>query len=277
VSNVTAEVNPPNNDGTGKDHTETDNIWTTNGSWTIESTDTDIEYSNRTILCNGNLTIQSSGKLTLDNVTLWMNYTNDDEIPTIFVYPDGTLIIKNNSTVTNYPGVYGYPGNPDRYNFTVQGGVPGGSLTIQSSTVENMGDKPDIKDGIQCYSSSVTISNSTIRNNYGNGIYMNADGISITGNNIYNNLYGLRILNSDYNIISDNKNISDNQNGIYMQSSNYNTITNNSIDNNQYYGIYLHTCNGNDLLNNIIKSNSDFGIRLLILECTPKIGHSNKL
>jgi len=120
IPTVKAEINPPYDTGLG--------YWETNDTWTIQSTDPPITHSNKTILVNGGITIQTGGKLTLDNVTLWMNYTPTLVKPIISV--DGELIVKNACLVTNYTT------NTDRYEFKVQSG---GSLTIQSSTVENMG------------------------------------------------------------------------------------------------------------------------------------------
>jgi parallel beta-helix repeat protein len=113
--------------------------------------------------------------------------------------------------------------------------------------------------------SSPTISNNTVINNDGLGIYTTYFSESIiTDNFITGNLQGIRTDNSwpiiTNNIITDNS-----EYGIYNEYA-APTITNNIISGNGVHGIHNNTCNegqwGSPIItNNTITSNSGSGIR----------------
>lgn len=90
----TGEWQPPHDTGTGSDPVASDNNWTTNGTWYIEAGETK-SYDNITITLNGRLELNITAELTLDNCTIYFNFSNSD--PYIFVNPhqDTYLIMKN--------------------------------------------------------------------------------------------------------------------------------------------------------------------------------------
>ena len=66
--------------------------------WYVDATD-DLYYGNQTIMLDGNLTINGSGKLVLWNVTLVINCTLNDTYR-IWVMANGTLEVLGGSNIT---------------------------------------------------------------------------------------------------------------------------------------------------------------------------------
>jgi hypothetical protein len=126
----------------------------------------------------GNITITSTGKLTLINCNLTMNSTSNGQF-TIQVNSSGELIIIN-STVMAYNSSY-------NYKFKVYG-----NLTILNSEINNLWGDENPESGIQIYSNdNVTISSSTITNPNGSAIYFKNCSPLIYNNYIFDSIWGI--------------------------------------------------------------------------------------
>lgn len=121
--------------------------------------------------------------------------------------------------------------------------------------------------GIYSYSSDqLTITNNSIYNNSGQGIYTNAEESIFSGNYIANNTgsgirFGSGYINStfDRNIVE--KNLG---HGIYLGQSDNCTISNNYVFNNGltdiYNGIHITGAESNNITGNTVKFNKGYGI-----------------
>jgi len=101
-------------------------------------------------------------------------------------------------------------------------------------------------------------------NNWGNVVYISADGVYISGFTIQNSGSneddaGIGI-NSDYNVIDGNNINSNNMDGIGLYFSSDNTISYNSISSNGDNAVVIHDSNENTISNNIISFNDGNGI-----------------
>ena len=229
---------------------------TPNDDWIIDQYDDDL-WENKKIVVNGNLTIEEDGILTLSNVTLQMNATTGDAGDYIHVEPGGELNVINGSIITTDPITPAQ--SPDPYEFRIDG-----TALINDSIVEKMDDLTGESDGIQIYSSNVTITKSSIRLSDGNGLYIYNAQPTIKNTNIsYNSHHGV-YMNSTSNCIFENNNVSSNDyGGIYLYNSDYNIIANSTVDANggsnfpwggSYlgYGIILKNSNYNDIVNSSV-------------------------
>jgi len=127
---------------------------------------------------------------------------------------------------------------------------------------------------IMCSSIFFRIENCTVLNSsFGSLLNMRADlipwnvragiildnvenGIIINNSISQNNGFGLFIINSDKNEISENK-INNNKDGVVMLYSNFNNITGNKISNNIEDGINLIFCDFNNIISNSINGNKN--------------------
>ncbi|MCK4445189.1 MAG: right-handed parallel beta-helix repeat-containing protein, partial [Thermoplasmata archaeon] len=167
-------------------------------------------WENETVILNGNLTINSTGELTLYNVTLIMNSTYDGEFG-IYVKEGGRFLVYS-SNITAYdtttPIMMQRPGRGWislglKYKFAVYG-----NLSIQDSDigylwgVADLPSPPSQRGGIRIYSNDAIIRNSFIHNGAVHGIY--ADGVSnltvfnttLSGHNVS----GIAILGSEISV-----------------------------------------------------------------------------
>ncbi|MBA3044196.1 hypothetical protein FP804_03565, partial [archaeon] len=131
------------------------------GSKEIVMGDTFIEnetllWNDTVITLNGNLTINETGSLTLDNVTLIMNCTTNGTYH-IEVQPGGEMYILNNSNITS--------ANEYRYLFLVKNDS---TFEMRDSELSECGYMYGSleKNGLYIKANNVTIKNSTITNNY---------------------------------------------------------------------------------------------------------------
>ena len=180
------------------------------GPWIITGEKT---YTDRTIILNGDLTIKSGGKLTLDRVVLKINSPQDgdtsyaDLAHSITVEKGGELYAYN-STITKGE-------LKGRYTFKVYG-----KMAVYDSDISYMGGGATVVyrqgmtlytpvGGIQIYSSDVSIVNSDINNGITTGIYCESSSPQITGNKVSKNKWGISCGSSqaviEGNIISDNE------------------------------------------------------------------------
>ncbi|MFH1352429.1 MAG: right-handed parallel beta-helix repeat-containing protein, partial [bacterium] len=93
---------------------------------------------------------------------------------------------------------------------------------------------------------------------------INSSNNTISDNNCYSNTdYGIYLFGGTNNTISNNNCYSNSTDGIMLDSSsNNNTLSNNNIYSNQYYGILLYNSSNNTLSNNNCYSNPSIGIYL---------------
>jgi len=121
----------------------------------------------------------------------------------------------------------------------------------------------------------------TIIDGNGNGyvVYIIADWVNISRFTIRNGRFaGIKILNTDYNTITENI-ISDNNNGIILEVGNfYNKIIDNTITSNNGTDLSLGSSHHNIIKNNTMSSNNGCGISLHLSKSNTIIGNtiSNK-
>ncbi|MBC8521692.1 MAG: right-handed parallel beta-helix repeat-containing protein, partial [Methanomicrobia archaeon] len=271
------------------------------GDWVVNTPET---RSDEMIIVNGNLTIQSGGKLALHNVTLLMNCTFGGQYH-IEVQDGGELHILNGSNITavnldyrycfwirnsskfvmteselHYCG-YGIPG--EVWDGLTGMWIGGDNAIIDGNLISENGV------GIYLSAKFCTISNNTITNNTYHGIAQwSAHNNTITNNeitfngncgiggnvvsnstidhnDISNNTCGINLWNSSNNTIINNTAYNNTRHGILLQdSSNYNILANNIVYNNTYSGISLCYSSNNTLKNNTAFNNEYFGIRVYL-------------
>ena len=107
------------------------------------------------------------------------------------------------------------------------------------------------------YCSNINVENSAITND---AVFLfSSSGNEILGNNI-SRCYGMRLLDSDKNAISNNTMIGNRYSGMFLVSSNGNQIDGNNASLNEQNGISLINCSKNILSDNIVDHNNDSGI-----------------
>jgi len=163
------------------------------------------KWENQTIVLDGNLTINSTGRLTLYNVTLLINSTYDGQYK-INVTEGGKLLVYYSNisaydTTTIPPGIGEDPGL--RYNITVYG-----NMTIDSSNISYLWGHPTFggfPGSIQIYSNDVRISNSEIFWGEMHGIYADsASNLTIVNCNLTRHHHAIHVLKSNVTIIDNN-------------------------------------------------------------------------
>jgi PKD repeat protein len=288
-----AEVNEPWDGGTGMDPIPGDNIWNTNGSWDIVDGDT-IVHQDKTIIVNGDLTVDGTGSLTLINVTLKINVSFDGEFA-IVVQNGGTFIIQDTdlNPLTKEDASNITSLNPNfRYSF----GVYDASSTFDMRNSElhycgystgtfwrdlglSISSEYSIVEGnhiADCYrglivrdTNNVTVENNVIENIGNIGVYTNNVEYSYFRNNILSNVQDFSMyfyfssnLNISYNTITN----APNAYGISLDGGITHDIFNNTIDNHNL-GVFINgdISDTNILLCDIHKndiSNNEYGILL---------------
>jgi parallel beta-helix repeat protein len=195
------------------------------GEWIV---DVDTKKQNQRIKIN-NLTVTNGARLTLDNVTIFVN-SKRDGLSEINITKD-TIFEANNCTILSYnPSIY--------YNFSIYG-----KALIKDSRLSGMWGIYDAPypGGINIYTEGSEIRNSTIYRCYTNAIFTHgADNILIADNSIHHNGgEGVLLWESDnINIIRNN--ITMNWwDGVGMTSS-YAVVNANEIQYNSYDGIWIN-------------------------------------
>ena len=160
----------------------------TNGDWIIENSD-DVYYDTD-IELNGNLTIESGGKLTIENLDLIVNCTSTEQFK-IAVQAGGEFEIINSNIFPLYTG--------NSFLFEIHG-----ECFIIESTVLGAGfndEESSYIGGVQIYSDNVEIKDSEILDCPGGAIYID-DGVSplIDNNIIQYNDVGITFSNTDASI-----------------------------------------------------------------------------
>jgi hypothetical protein len=157
VAGLAAGAGAPTDEGNG--NPPGDDVFESEGDWTVEASDGHVQFENKTLILNGNLTVDFGGKLTLKNVKMVMNCTQD-LVYHVAVEVNGLLELMD------------LDGDPDtggdksiirsvsprwRYNMTVQ---RGSTFTVLRSDLTNLGRDPVI--GLELYSSGATIEDAVI-------------------------------------------------------------------------------------------------------------------
>ncbi len=261
------------------------------GNWELNYTQS---CANKTIILNGNLTVQSSGNLTFRNVTLLMNgtyngsrkievqggafyildndgiqSTNDGSNITaldtanrfLFIAWDNSTVEMMNSELS-YAGYAGggiigvYIGAGETFYLGEGALFYNAKLRLTGSTISNS------FNGVVGQVENATIENNTILSNSGSGIQLSSGNSAIIRNKIVSNsLNGIFLLGSTTTTISDN-NVSSNGRGLRMYASSNNTALNNTISSNSGSGIAVEANSENNTLRyNTILSNN-YGIHI---------------
>jgi parallel beta-helix repeat protein len=257
---VSAEQGPPNDSGLGMDALLGDNIWTTNGTWTIESGDS-VTHSNKTIIVNGDL--QINGSLTLINVTLQMANATEDGQYNITVFDAGNLLITDLDDDFTTSGDASVIESISAFRFGFQA-TPGAQMELKNSELYDCGwSTSPFVDGLGLFINSdrINITGNYITDSYRGVIIWESNNVTIVNNTIDSTGYmGIFTSDAEYCNIQYNTITNTPDYGIYLQSSiflnvSYNTI----IDNPLAYGISIDGGGGHDIYQNLI-DNHDLGI-----------------
>ncbi|UCH89406.1 MAG: right-handed parallel beta-helix repeat-containing protein [Thermoplasmata archaeon] len=238
--------------------------------WFVDDDET-LYYGNQTIDLIGNLTINSTGKLILYNVTLQMNCSFDSEFG-IIVEEGGVF----NLTETKITGV-----NNKTWSFNVFGNMSMDNCNISFMHASKHPVTNDITGGLQIYSGNVTVNNTYFCHNHNNLLISSLTGDSaiITNNTItlalrdaLNKTISRGIITTNYTkaLIFGN-NISDVQRGIEILGNSEPYVNRNTILNNDEYGIYARSTSKNIRITNNTIGNHSGNINLR-LEYNWKLG-----
>ena len=137
-------------------------------------------------------------------------------------------------------------------------------VNISNFRITNCGEN-DFDSGIEIRSSNVQVTNCSISDNKGYGIYLKkSDNNKIANCSKNNNSDGGIYMDECLgNIIRDCKFLNNPSNGIHLSDSSLNKISNNLINNNTGKGISFYFYSSNNIIkNNIISNNSVNGIKI---------------
>ncbi len=206
------------------------NLYFIEGDWIV----TGDEYrQNVIIILSGNLTISSTGNLTLHNVLLRMNCNYDGQYH-IEVENGGYLSIEAISTVTAV--------NPS-YMWYLRANS-GSTLQLKNSTFSYAGSE---------------------FGTWGehSGIWINTDYSEIINCRFYNSLYGLVFHYADFSLVTDCVIRDINQRGINLMYSNNNSFSRNTINNTSLsYAVYMYSSSNNTFLANTVYEGYAEGIHM---------------
>jgi parallel beta-helix repeat protein len=152
-------------------------------------------------------------------------------------------------------------------------------ITLVGFNATNSGSPWRIEAGIKVTSNNNSITGNNVSNNwYGIRLSYSRNNNSITGNNVSNNLDGIRLSYSSNNNSITGNNVSNNLDGIILQNSHNNTITGNTLVNDGLIVSYSYqnTVEDNTLVNdgltvsysyqNTVEDNTVNGNPLIYLE-----------
>ncbi|MCK5018358.1 MAG: right-handed parallel beta-helix repeat-containing protein, partial [Candidatus Peribacteraceae bacterium] len=236
------------------------------GDWLVNES---VTCTDKFLNLNGNILINSSGTLVLENTVLQFNSTSNGEFG---LENDGSLLIQQGSTIESESAY--------AYTFVSNSGA---TLEIKDSFVHDCGYNSYMRDdveGVYIESDWTNITNTTFTNNF-KGILLYSDNSVITGNNFTSNQLGFYMYGNN-NVITGN-NISESISGGYFSGDGIffegNIIKNNVgvaaatiildnsvISNNTFLNnlndaqIYV-SGNSNNITNNLCINNSGFGVK----------------
>ncbi len=105
--------------------------------------------------------------------------------------------------------------------------------------------------------------NNTIYNNTKQGVYLySSNNTNLSYCNLTYNYFGISLVSSVYNNITNNNISNSNQYGILLNSSNNNKVNNNTIIQSIFDGIYLFDSNSTQIKYNFISLNDRYGISI---------------
>jgi parallel beta-helix repeat protein len=231
------ETNAPYDGGNG--NPIGDGVWENDiGDWVISwSISPDfIEYTNITIILNGNLIIEPDAELIFRNVTLMMNVAFDGEFK-ISVQSGGILRIldNDNDQATTLDASVITSNTAYHFGFAVEG--PNGFLEMNNSELHESG--WGATEALQYRDA---------------GLWIGASNITISGNYISNCYNGITIYGaSTSNVVVQNNNISNCENGTFVRLA-----SNITVDNNEFFedvqGLDFNTSA------NVLVSNNKFNL-----------------
>jgi parallel beta-helix repeat protein len=203
------------------------------GDWVVTGPET---VENETITLDANLVVSATGSLTLTNVTLAMDCSNDGEYG-ITVAPGGSLLIAD-SVITAATG--------NGFDFAVHGA----SFEMANSELHGAGWGPEQELG-----SSNAIDSGQ------RGLVIGTDEAILEGNTLSHNHVGA-ILTGAGITLTNNAIISNTIHGIYVQGGTNNWILSNTIRHggNASSPIRMHTACDNHVVSNTIQSSIHRGI-----------------
>jgi parallel beta-helix repeat protein len=296
------ETNAPYDTGNG--NPPGDNVLENDpGDWIISwsATPDYIEYTNTTIIVNGNLTIEPNADLRLRNVTLKMNGTSNGTVE---------IRVKSGGVQGGALRILDYDGVPSvvtsniadgahRFGFVVESGLPSAYFAMRGSELHECGwdYTGDYSDGgLWIGSENAVVENNEISDCFGGIIFNGAVNPTITGNYIQNctmatgivvidtlavsplvigpgntveNCWSGIVIESSENIVSTGNTLNNNRNwGIAVTSStdlniNNNTMTGNGIDDMTSGGLYVASLSDNIIIqDNNISYNPEYSINI---------------
>ena len=256
----------------------------TTSSWMTPNSTTDwnvthvIVCNDTVVTLNGDLNIDSGGKLGFNNVTLRMNATKTDEY-SIEVNSGGAFHINSRdgsaSNITNGDNASAY------YTFHVNSGS---NFTMRNSELHNCGydwkELPNRDAGLWINTDNTILANNTITNNYYVGAFfyqsdnhtvvnnivnsnrwygirlISAGGSRIIGNAIESTIDGITLSQSPDAEILDNT-VSSSHDGIVVSHSPDVTIADNTASSNGNHGIVVASSPDCRILDNTANSNNN--------------------
>ncbi|MFW3146183.1 MAG: right-handed parallel beta-helix repeat-containing protein [Thermoplasmatota archaeon] len=161
-----AEENPPSPGPGG--------IYVADGDWVIESGE-DVRWSSATIEVNGNLTVRSGGRLTLDMVALKMNMSV--EAGSSVIIEEGGYLEVTNGIITSKDG-------NEHYKMDIYG-----SALLESTQISEVWGNPSEPwtTGLGIHSDDVIIRDCSFLNCRGNALHIYSSDPLIEGNRFYGN------------------------------------------------------------------------------------------
>jgi len=215
-----------------------------NSDWIVSS---DENWDNETIVLTGNLIIENSGKLILDNITLKMNYAFTGQY-IINVTGGGELEIRNSIITTNHPEVELY------YYFKVFG-----IMNMMGTEVSFVRGENSWYEGIQIFSDDVVIDYCTLYNNVG-AIACIGSRPTIINSKIYNSIgRSIGIWANGYPSII-NCDLSNNGDGLIVDGASA-QVVNSTITNNVRWGVFCSGYSTVYLLNTTVQNNGDYDLK----------------
>jgi len=205
-------------------------FWMTVGDWTIENND-DITHKDKTIRLNGDLDVESGGKLTLINVKLEVNSLSRANPHAITVESGGELIMEG-CNVTEYLATNF--SQPDYYQFVIAG-----DASINDTEISYLWSQDPNEGGVQLndnglqieYTDDVYITNCTIYEASTTAVHFDQSDAVLFNTTIYNSIYAVVSMNSDPMIIGNE--IHNVTTGVYIRNSNSALVKDNYLHHNR--------------------------------------------
>ncbi len=189
--------------------------------------------------------------------------------------PHGPIVIDGDANFSDTALLEGWPGDGSSGNPFIIDGLDIDNTALDFQQMFSLGITSCIE--IRNTRVSFTISNCNLSGFYVTSInsrnVSGLIGVGIHLQNVYNGELinnwctrngqsGINLLESDFNIVSNNT-CNNNKNGIYLSSSDSNTVVNNTCTSNKDDGICLEGSNSNTVSDNTCSSNGESGIYIL--------------